>query len=75
MDSTDGTFYALNARTGTKLWRFSTGNTGNAGGTSPAVFRGIIYFGLDKSLYALDARTGTKLWSFATGDGIYAPPA
>ena len=72
--SVDHKVYALNARTGARLWPF----------TSPVVrwiprlpwrmgwcmsARGIT------RIYALDAETGAKLWSFATGSPVLSSPA
>jgi outer membrane protein assembly factor BamB len=72
--ATTHALYALDARTGTKLWSFATGNSMIE--SSPAVANGVVYVGsVDHSLYALDARTGTKLWSFATGYYIESSPA
>ena len=68
--------YALNARTGAKLWSYSTGY--GAADSSPAVANGVVYFGsdyLDDSVYALNARTGAKLWSYTTGAGVWPSPA
>jgi uncharacterized repeat protein (TIGR01451 family) len=44
--------------------------------TSPAVVKGVIYFGShDNNVYALNASTGTLLWSFTTGGPVYSSPA
>src|SRR6202521_683144 len=48
--SADGNLYALNARTGARLWNYPTGTTV---GSSPAVANGVVYVGSDDSnLYA-----------------------
>jgi outer membrane protein assembly factor BamB len=48
--STDGNVYALNAKTGAKLW---SGSTGNAVFSSPAVANGVVYVGsFDGKVYA-----------------------
>jgi outer membrane protein assembly factor BamB len=71
--ASDYNLYALNARTGAKLWSFRTGD--NVGST-PAIADGIVYFGsFDKNVYALNARTGAKLWSYATGAFVNSSPA
>ncbi len=62
--------YALNARTGAKLWSSSYG----IGDTPPAVANGVVYVGGGWNVYALNARTGAKLWSYATGYDVVAPP-
>ena len=40
--SHSGYLYALDAKTGTELWRYETGETGNG---SPAIANGIVYAG------------------------------
>ena len=56
--------YALNARTGAKLWSYKT--RGNEVSSSlPAVANGVVYVGSDDgNVYALNAITGAKLWSY-----------
>jgi hypothetical protein len=71
--SADDSVYALNARTGAKLWSYATGGTVFS---SPAVAKGVVYVGsYDNSVYALNAKTGAKLWSYPTGFQIYSSPA
>lgn len=72
--SYDGNLYALDAKTGEKLWSYP------AGGfviSSPAVANGVVYIASDVAiLYALDARTGAKLWDETSlGIGAFASPA
>jgi PQQ-like domain/IPT/TIG domain len=56
--SNDGNVYALNASTGTKLWSFTTSNTGLSE-SSPAVVKGVVYIGSNGGhVYALNAATG-----------------
>src|SRR5262249_34437168 len=44
--------------------------------SSPAVSKGIVYFGSENgSFYALNSATGAKLWSYATGGGVRSSPA
>ena len=60
---------ALDARTGSTLWRFRAGPIE----TSPLLVEGRVYFGSwDHRVYALDARTGRLDWSFATGGRVKA---
>src|SRR6266568_3277663 len=75
--SEDGSVYALDVKTGTKVWSYFTGNvTYSSIYSSPVVANGVVYIGSnDWNLYALDARTGTRLWSFATGGNIISSPA
>ena len=61
----DGNVYALNAGSGTLLWKFATGNVVH---TSPAVVQNTVYVGSwNSNLYALDAITGKEKWRFEAG--------
>ena len=66
--------YALDARTGAKLWSYATGYSVQS---SPAVANGVVYVGsADGNVYALNASTGAKLWSYAAGNyAVYSSPA
>ena len=58
--SDDGNLYALDAKTGTRQWSFSTGGLVRS---SPVVVDGTAYFtSADDNLYAVDAETGQKEW-------------
>ncbi len=64
--SGDGNVYALNERTGKRVWAFHTGNVIHA---SPAVAGGMVFVGSwDTYFYALDAGTGQVKWRFKTGE-------
>ena len=68
----DQNLYALDARTGAKLWSFTAGapivNT-------PAVVNGVVYLGAG-ALYALSASDGRQIWSgLGTSAGVTASPA
>ena len=76
----DNSVYALNAASGSRLWRFRTVQTGQdqdvgAGPTisSPGVngfSSGVVYIdGKDGVEYALNLLTGKKIWSFTLGPG------
>src|SRR5207248_2567845 len=65
--SADSNLYALNAKTGAKIWSFS-GSPGPVN-SSPTVVNGIVYSTSGYNLYALNATTGAKLWSF-TAEGV-----
>jgi outer membrane protein assembly factor BamB len=73
--SDDYNVYALDARTGVKLWSYATGY-GWGVDSSPAVTSGVVYIGSDdQNVYALNARTGTKLWSYPTRSYVLSSPA
>jgi len=68
---------ALDAFTGTVIWRFTAGDTVYS---SPTVVNGVVYIGgdltTDGAVYALNAVSGAKLWSFSTGNlWVYSTPA
>jgi outer membrane protein assembly factor BamB len=72
--SVDGNIYALNAATGTQIWKFSP--AGSEVETSPAVANGVVYVAADNgNIYALNAATGTQIWSFTTGSNVFSSPA
>jgi hypothetical protein len=61
--SLDGNVYALNAKTGAKLWNYATGS---GVWSSPAIANGVVYVGSGEgSFYALNAKTGAEMWSFS----------
>ena len=67
--SADHNVYALNARTGTKVWSFSTPDYVDS---SPRVVDGIVYVGSNAGgVFALKARTGAQVWWSPTGDSGY----
>ena len=72
--SSDKKLYAINGKTGVKLWEFETGNFVSS---SPAIGSdGTVYIGsYDKKLYALNGKTGDKLWEFETGSVVQSSPA
>jgi glucose dehydrogenase len=71
--SEDKKVYALNAKSGAKLWSYTTGGYIDS---SPAVANGVVYVGsYDKKVYALNASSGAKLWSYATGKLVDSSPA
>jgi eukaryotic-like serine/threonine-protein kinase len=64
--SGDGNVYALDAISGTLLWKFPTRDVVHA---SPAVANNTVYIGSwDGSFYAIDADTGLQRWAFKAGD-------
>lgn len=85
------TMYCLDAATGEKIWEFDAG-TGcttcdssverNEIESSPAVYDGLVYFGMDVNdnfgkggFYAVDVRTGTLRWFFDLASGSSCRPA
>ena len=71
--SLDNNVYALNAKTGARLWSYATGSS--VYNSSPAVANGVVYLGSGFNLYALNAGTGALLWTYTTGDGVQSSPA
>jgi outer membrane protein assembly factor BamB len=72
--SEDKKLYAINPKSGVKLWEFETGGYV---GSSPAIGSdGTIYVGSnDNKLYAINRKSGVKLWEFETGSGVFSSPA
>ena len=72
--SNDYKLYAINGKSGVKLWEFETG--GNVS-SSPAIGSdGTVYVGsYDKKLYAINGKSGVKLWEFETGSDVHSSPA
>jgi outer membrane protein assembly factor BamB len=71
--SLDYNVYAINAKDGTKLWNYTTGNFVQ---TSPAISGGIVYVGSnDGNIYALNATSGAKIWNYRTGGYDTSSPA
>ena len=69
-----GKVWALDAATGHRRWRYTTGGLIDAG---PAVAGGTVYVGSyghafigAGKVYALDAATGHLRWSYTTGSGV-----
>jgi outer membrane protein assembly factor BamB len=59
---------ALSARTGRLLWRIPIGAYTYS---SPAVYRGRVYFGTYEGLvYSVDARSGRILWTRPAGGAV-----
>jgi outer membrane protein assembly factor BamB len=68
----DDNFYAVHTKTGTVLWKYTTGGAINS---SPTVANGVVYFGSDDdNIYALSAKTGTVLWTYTTGGAVDHSP-
>jgi eukaryotic-like serine/threonine-protein kinase len=75
INSDDGNFYAINALTGSLVWKYlqngfpvGPGNGGNY--SSPTVVNGVLYAGsIDGFLYAINAATGVLKWKYTNGIG------
>jgi eukaryotic-like serine/threonine-protein kinase len=69
--SQDNNIYALDANTGSLLWKYTTGGPVPS---SPATANGVVYVGSnDYALYALSAKTGVLLWSYGTANEVSSP--
>lgn len=61
--SVGGVIYALEAKTGRKLWRYDLDNFTEWGAYSPCVIdEGVVYGGVASHFVALDLKTGKLLW-------------
>ncbi|MFD2556727.1 PQQ-binding-like beta-propeller repeat protein [Sphingobacterium tabacisoli] len=78
--SSDGYLYALNAETGSLIWKFKTNGPIRS---TPSIYRDILLFGSwDTYVYALDPATGKEIWKYKTEsdtqmkvlEGIQASP-
>jgi len=71
--SNDNKLYAINGKSGVKLWEFETGGWVTS---SPAIGPdGTVYVGSGFKLYAINGKSGVKLWEFETGDSVVSSPA
>ncbi len=73
--SYDGNLYALNAKTGEKIWNYNATTLGI--GSSPTVADGIVYVGSgdqNRYLYAFNAYNGGLLWTDYIGASVTASP-
>lgn len=71
--STNGSFYALDAKTGKEKWHFKTGGSITS---SAKIVNGVVFFGCqDNYFYALDAQTGSLKWRFLADGPIFSSPS
>ena len=69
----DGNVYALNATTGTLLWKYHAGYEVEF---APAVANGVVYEGSDDgNIYALNANTGALIWKTSIGSCAASSPS
>lgn len=70
---TGATLIALNAKTGTEMWRYaSKTKTAEKTRSSPAMAYGVVFCALAREIVALDMMTGRVIWSL-TGDKASYP--
>jgi outer membrane protein assembly factor BamB len=82
----NGNVYCLDARTGARIWNYSTGRSGNffgkiwtpsiTGGFAgfPVAVGGYTYVGSDNGiLHALNDSTGIEIWNYTTGGVVGSP--
>jgi outer membrane protein assembly factor BamB len=73
----NGTFLALEQKSGKVLWELSLPYHPEGKGifSAPALLNGVVYFGAyDGTVYALDTKTGKKLWAYDDADWIGSSP-
>jgi outer membrane protein assembly factor BamB len=72
-DVQPGAVSALDAETGTQLWKHIIGVIERS---SPAIADGVIFVGSNLSkIYALDSSNGETIWTYATGGPVCSSPA
>jgi outer membrane protein assembly factor BamB len=68
-----GIIFALDAKTGTERWSFSTPGIVLS---SPAISGNMVFFGSwDGGVYALNAESGQECWHFPTSSTVLSSPA
>ena len=68
----NNTFYALDARYGSLVWKFETNGLITS---SPAICNGKVYFGsYDGNVYCLNLTTGLEIWNYSLSYPIIAGP-
>ena len=72
----NGIFYAINLKTGKKVWEFQTGDSVKGIFSSPQIQEDMVIFGAyDGNVYALDKTTGKKVWMYEGADYVGSSPA
>lgn len=77
LGSDEGSLFALNKKTGDKIWEFKTLYTAQQKGiySSPMLYEGSIYFGAyDGNVYCLNKETGKRIWVFLDADYVGSSP-
>ncbi len=73
----EGMLYALDAATGSELWRYSTGSTGSKRRvtSAPVAAGDLVLFGADDNVVrAVDAGTGRLRWKYEAGAQVFGAP-
>ena len=72
-----GTFYCVNARDGSVVWKFQVVTRGHKNiWSAPAIHDSKVFFGgYDGNVYCLDAATGNEIWRFIGADWVGSSPA
>jgi outer membrane protein assembly factor BamB len=63
-ETSGGNIYAFDAKTGIKIWNYSTSG---AVYSSPAVSGNVVFIAADANVYAFNTSTGAKIWNYTTG--------
>ena len=72
VSSLDGNLYAVDARSGSQLWRFSAGKSL---ASTPVVSGGVVLVGgFDGRLHAVDLDSGVEAWSFTASNWVWSRP-
>ena len=72
VSSLDGNLYAVDARSGSQLWRFSAGKSL---ASTPVVSGGVVLVGgFDGRLHAVDLDSGDEAWSFTASNWVWSRP-
>lgn len=71
--SLDGSLYAIDAKTGNEIWRFTSERPL---ASTPALVDGtLLVGGFDDRLFAVDASTGSQKWDFVAANWVWTRPA
>ncbi len=70
-------FYALNATTGSQIWRVNVGSNveSSAAVVDNVVYVGVLWNGHNGYVDALNATNGALIWQFTTNSGIESSPS
>ncbi len=71
----DYNFYAVNAKTGKEMWRFSTGGPASTLGSASIWRERIIFSSYDRNMYCISMDGKRVFWKFSAGDKIATTPA